>query len=63
MIGKKKQYVIRSEDRDPEKPSIIRRLAKIAIAITIFGAATYGEGWVNYTALIALFLVYLIAIG
>jgi hypothetical protein len=38
---------------------------KIAIAITIFIAASYGEGWVavNYMALVALFLVYLVAIG
>ncbi|KAF8814025.1 hypothetical protein BYT27DRAFT_7180277 [Phlegmacium glaucopus] len=48
---------------DPEKPSSLSKLAKIAIAITIFSAASYGEGWVNYIALAALFLVYLVAIG
>jgi len=42
---------------------MISRLAKIAVAITIFSAASYGEGWVNYMALVALFLVYLFAIG
>jgi len=48
---------------EAEKPSFLNQLVKVAIAITIFGAVTYGEGWVNYTALAALFLVYLVAIG
>ena len=39
------------------------QLVKMAIAIMIFGAASYGEGWVNYIALMALFLVYLLEIG
>ena len=42
---------------------MISRLGKVAIAIMIFSAASYGEGWVNYMGLVALFLVYLIAIG
>ena len=45
------------------KSPLVSRLAKIAIAITIFSAASYGEGWVNYMALVALFLVYMVAIG
>jgi len=48
---------------DADKASTMSQLMKVAIAITIFGAASYGEGWVNYMALVALFLVYLLEIG
>lgn len=54
------QYLVRHH---AHRPSTLSRLAKIAIAITIFSAASYGEGWVSYMALAALFLVYLVAIG
>ena len=57
----KKQIVMSRSEAD--KPSFLNQLVKVAIAITIFGAVTYGEGWVNYTALAALFLVYVVAIG
>lgn len=56
-------YTITRADPEAKKPSILSRLAKVAIAITIFSAASYGEGWINYLALAALFLVYLVAIA
>ena len=42
---------------------MINRLGKIAVAITIFIAASCGVGWVSYMALVALFLVYVLEIG
>lgn len=66
LFSKKIQYGhAGTTTRRPEadEPSMISRLVKIAIAIMIFSAASYGEGWVNYMALVALFLVYLVAIG
>jgi hypothetical protein len=50
---------------EANKSSTIDQLVKIVIAITIFSAASYGEGWVavNYMALVALLLVYVVAIG
>ncbi|KAF8971937.1 hypothetical protein BDZ97DRAFT_1913813 [Flammula alnicola] len=49
--------------QDREKPTILARIAKVAIATTIFFAATYGEGAVKYFALFALIVVYLTAVG
>ena len=49
--------------RERRAPTALKSTAKVSIAATIFFAATYGEGLIKIFALLALFLVYLMAVG
>ncbi|KDR86019.1 hypothetical protein GALMADRAFT_132631 [Galerina marginata CBS 339.88] len=60
--GHFEQQVV-TDGRVSEGKNFLNRVAKLSIAATIFLAATYGEGLVNFFALFALFVVYLMAVG